>query len=97
MTIPRPNIRIYALAALATLVHTITKCHSFSPTSSQHRLIHQQRINANQRRSTYSPRSLFKELISDADEDLRADIAVIKKQEGLDEFLKVDNRLCVIK
>jgi hypothetical protein len=40
---------------------------------------------------------LFRELLSDDEEDLRADIAVIKEQDGLDDFLKQDDRLCVIK
>jgi len=41
--------------------------------------------------------SLFRELITDDDEDLRADITTIVKQDGLKEFLHTDDRLCVIK
>eukprot|EP00571_Detonula_confervacea_P001167 CAMPEP_0172315184 /NCGR_PEP_ID=MMETSP1058-20130122/24341_1 /TAXON_ID=83371 /ORGANISM="Detonula confervacea, Strain CCMP 353" /LENGTH=171 /DNA_ID=CAMNT_0013029211 /DNA_START=298 /DNA_END=814 /DNA_ORIENTATION=+ len=50
-----------------------------------------------QRKSNYHPRHLFHELISDEEEDLRAEITAIKKQDGFDDFLKVDDRLCVIK
>ncbi len=57
---------------------------------------HQQSISFQQRRYT-SQLPLFRELISNDEEDLRADIAVIREQVGLDEFLKVDDRLCVIK
>ena len=40
---------------------------------------------------------LFRELISNDDEDLRADVSTIVKQDGLEDFLKSDDRLCVIK
>ena len=53
--------------------------------------------NAIQPRRNITPLSLFRELISDDDEDLRADIAAIREQAGLDEFLKLDERICVIK
>lgn len=89
------HLRTLLFATLA--VYSITKCHSFTPSSYYH-LIHQPQASAIQR--TYypiRPRHLFREFISDEEEDLRADIAVIKKQEGLDDFLKVDDRLCVIK
>ena len=48
-----------------------------------------------QRKTTQLP--LFRDLISDDDEDLRAKISAIVKQEGLEKFLETDNRLCVIK
>eukprot|EP00804_Cyclotella_cryptica_P010734 CCRYP_005512-RA/>CCRYP_005512-RA protein AED:0.02 eAED:0.02 QI:192/1/1/1/0.5/0.33/3/1284/188 len=40
---------------------------------------------------------VFRELITDDQEDLRADISVIIKQDGLNRFLQADHRLCVIK
>jgi hypothetical protein len=40
---------------------------------------------------------LFREFLSDDEEDLRAKIAIIEKKDGLDEFLKRDDRLCVVK
>lgn len=80
------------LAILST--YTITGCHSFCPSSCN--LIHQP-IRSAQRKGKHHRRPLFKELISDDGEDLRADITVIKKQDGFDNFLKVDDRLCVIK
>ena len=59
-------------------------------------MCHEQSISFQRRLST-SSLYLFRELISNDEEDLRADIAVIREQVGLDEFLKVDDRLCVIK
>jgi thiol-disulfide isomerase/thioredoxin len=41
--------------------------------------------------------ALFRELISDDEEDLRADVSVIVKQAGLNTFLQADDRICVIK
>lgn len=40
---------------------------------------------------------VFRELVSDNEEDLRVNIASIKKKDGLDKFNKDDDRLCVIK
>jgi hypothetical protein len=40
---------------------------------------------------------LFREFLSDDEEDLRAKIAIIEKKDGLDEFLMRDDRLCVVK
>ena len=54
-------------------------------------------VGERRRPSLHLPRQLFRELISDDQEDLRTDISTIIKQDGLDEFLKVDDRLCVIK
>lgn len=47
------------------------------------------------RKTTVLP--LFRELISDDEEDLRPKISTIVKQDGLESFLQADNRLCVIK
>lgn len=41
--------------------------------------------------------SLFRELISDDEEDLRPAISTIVKQDGMEKFLQADDRLCVIK
>jgi thiol-disulfide isomerase/thioredoxin len=41
--------------------------------------------------------SLFRELVGDDEEDLRAAISTIVKQDGLEKFLQSDKRLCVIK
>lgn len=48
------------------------------------------------RRKT-TARTLFRELITDDDEDLRADISTVAKEDGLESFLQADDRLCVIK
>jgi len=40
---------------------------------------------------------LFKDLVGDHEDDLRADIVSIQKREGLESFLEKDERLCVIK
>lgn len=75
-------------------------CHAFirSPAAHHHFLAHRHRHTAIERKKAdRHTRPLFRELISDDEEDLRADIVTIQKQEGLDDFLKVDNRLCVIK
>ena len=74
-------------------------CLSFSPRP-QPQLVMMfptQPSSAIQPRRNISPLSLFRELISDDEEDLRADIAAIREQAGLDEFLKLDERICVIK
>ncbi|KAL7463021.1 hypothetical protein ACHAXS_003393, partial [Conticribra weissflogii] len=41
--------------------------------------------------------NVFRDLVSDDDEDLRPRIATIAKQQGLDDFLRADDRLCLIK
>mmetsp|Transcript_27401 Transcript_27401/g.65138 ORF Transcript_27401/g.65138 Transcript_27401/m.65138 type:complete len:182 (-) Transcript_27401:910-1455(-) len=40
---------------------------------------------------------LFKDLVVDHEDDLRADIVSIQKKEGLESFLDKDERLCIIK
>ena len=40
---------------------------------------------------------LFKDLVVDHEDDLRADIISIEKKEGLESFLDKDERLCVVK
>mmetsp|Transcript_12354 Transcript_12354/g.19983 ORF Transcript_12354/g.19983 Transcript_12354/m.19983 type:complete len:207 (-) Transcript_12354:517-1137(-) len=96
MSKPKLHLRtlLFATVAYIIMVNTIKTCHSFIPTS--HRLVHHQ-ATTTQRKSNVYPRSLFRELIMDDEEDLRADITVIKKTDGLDNFLKEDDRLCVIK
>lgn len=77
----------------------IPNCHSFTPTNSYHTYIENHGASGTifQRNDKLIPLHLFRELISDDEEDLRADISVIQKQDGLDEFLNVDDRTCVIK
>lgn len=78
---------IYAYMMMAAY-RIIPVCHSFvSDAYHMHNNI----------LSSVGERRLFRELISDDQEDLRTDISTIIKQDGLDEFLKVDDRLCVIK
>ena len=94
-------LRSFSVALFSPIVIimacTLSACNSFSLRSQPQCMIwHQQSISFQQRRYT-SQRPLFRELISNDEEDLRADIAVIREQVGLDEFLKVDDRLCVIK
>lgn len=84
-----------AIIAYIIVVHPIPTCRSFTPSS--HYLVHHQGRAIQRRRSSCYPRPLFRELLSNEEEDLRADISVIKRQDGLDNFLKVDDRLCVIK
>lgn len=87
-------------ACLLFMSHTITKCHSFTAPnySSQYPIHHRSDAEIQRRRVVIPPPlRLFRELLSDDEEDLRADIAVIKGQDGLDDFLKQDDRLCVIK
>jgi hypothetical protein len=94
-------LRSFSVALFSPIVIimacTLSACNSFSLRSQpQCMMWHQQSISFQQRRYT-SQLPLFRELISNDEEDLRADIAVIREQVGLDEFLKVDDRLCVIK
>eukprot|EP00584_Thalassiosira_punctigera_P020997 CAMPEP_0172573540 /NCGR_PEP_ID=MMETSP1067-20121228/136243_1 /TAXON_ID=265564 ORGANISM="Thalassiosira punctigera, Strain Tpunct2005C2" /NCGR_SAMPLE_ID=MMETSP1067 /ASSEMBLY_ACC=CAM_ASM_000444 /LENGTH=174 /DNA_ID=CAMNT_0013366147 /DNA_START=428 /DNA_END=952 /DNA_ORIENTATION=+ len=69
----------------------MTMCHAFTPSSLQ--LVHDYASRKNIR----YPQNLFRELIMDDNEDLRTEIAVINKMDGLEKFLKKDDRLCVIK
>lgn len=90
------HLRTLLFAAVAFIVvNSISKCHAFA--TSSYYVMHHKAATTSQRKSNYYPLPLFRELITDDDNDLRADIAVIKKQDGLDDFLKVDDRLCVIK
>ena len=85
------HLRTLLVATIACI-----KCHAFAPSSHHHSAqIHV--CNKAVRKGNHHPRHLFRELITEDEEDLRADIAVIKKQDGLDDFLKVDDRLCVVK
>lgn len=73
-------------------------CHSFTfPPSPRSRYLNFESVASQRKRIKFCPRPLFRELITDDEEDLRAEITAIKKQDGLDEFLKIDDRLCVIK
>lgn len=86
-----------AIRIVIMMACTMSACHSFTSSSLPvHMMCHEQSISFQRRLST-SSLYLFRELISNDEEDLRADIAVIREQVGLDEFLKVDDRLCVIK
>ena len=83
------------LTVASSLVHL---CSAFCTPNSYYRLsIRQQKNNAIQRKNSGFTLPLFRELVTDEDEDLRADISIIRRQEGLDDFLKMDDRLCVIK
>jgi len=84
---------IYAYMMMAAY-RIIPVCHSF--VSDAYHMHNNILSSVGERRRPW-PRQLFRELISDDQEDLRTDISTIIKQDGLDEFLKVDDRLCVIK
>jgi hypothetical protein len=90
-----------ATAACLLVLSSITKSNSFTvPIDPSKCPINRHRSDTSiQRRRIVvpPPLHLFRELLSDDEEDLRADIAVIKEQDGLDDFLKQDDRLCVIK
>ena len=97
-----PHRRPVSFAAVGLIVVmtacAISACHSFAPPQRmQQMMMSLRQSTAIQRIRNTSPLPLFRELISDDEEDLRADIAVIKEQVGLDNFLKVDDRICVIK
>lgn len=69
------------------MVAHIPTCHSFTGSICAHHV-----------HKTYSiQRHLFSEFVSNDDQDLRPDIYIIKKQTGFDEFLNIDERICVIK
>lgn len=69
------------------MVALIPTCHSFTKSICAHHV-----------HNTYSTqRYLFSEFVSNDDEDLRPNIICIEKQSGLDEFLNIDDRMCVIK
>lgn len=82
------------LASLSFLI-TITKCQSF--TSSPCHLVRHQHQAVSIRKGNYQALRIFHGLVSDEEEDLRAEIATIKKKDGLDDFLNIDDRLCLIK
>ena len=84
----------FATFACTIIIAYTTTCHSFATTN---HVIHLHHHLKTHRKSNSHSFNLFRELISDREEDLRADIQVIKKQDGLDSFLEVDDRLCVIK
>jgi hypothetical protein len=96
----RPPAFVAAVRIAIMMAWTLSMCLAFSPPP-QPQLVMMVHTtlpsNAIQPRRNIPPLSLFRELISDDDEDLRADIAAIKEQAGLDEFLKLDERICVIK
>ena len=77
----------------------IPNCHSFTSTIYHTYSYIENHASSTifQRNDNHIPLHLFRELISDDEEDLRADISVIEKQDGLDDFLNVDDRICVIK
>ena len=90
-----PRCRVLSFTGIAYVISVMTQCQSFTsrsqlipPSASCRPLAHWENS---------SSRYLFRELISDDEEDLRADIAVIRKQDGLEQFLRVDDRLCVVK
>ena len=90
-----------ATAACLLVLSSITTCNSFTVPNEPSKcpINHHRSDTTIQRRPIVvpPPLHLFRELLSDDEEDLRADIAVIKEQDGLDDFLKQDDRLCVIK
>ena len=99
MTSLRTSFFATTFAYIWWLCTVIPNCHSFTPTNSYHTYIENHGASGTifQRYDKLIPLHLFRELISDDEEDLRADISVIEKQDGLDEFLNVDDRICVIK
>ena len=84
-----------AVRIVFVIMIALSACSSFTPRCQQTQLtmLHTQPTSSILPRPVY----LFRELISDDEEDLRADIAVIREQVGLEAFLRVDDRLCVIK
>ena len=96
----RPHAFVAAVRIVIMMACTLSMCLSFSPPP-QPQLVMMVHTtlpsNAIQPRRNITPLSLFREFISDDDEDLRADIAAIREQAGFDEFLKLDERICVIK
>ncbi|KAL7446499.1 hypothetical protein ACHAXM_010214 [Skeletonema potamos] len=83
---------IVAAAAYSFLASVPQCCQSFTLTQELHPTL-------SERRNTSSShlQMIFRELISNDEDDLRVDIASIKKKDGLEKFLKEDDRLCVIK
>ena len=95
----RHHASVAAVRIAIMMAWTLSMCLSFSP-HPQPQLVmmfYTLPSNAIQPRRNITPLSLFREFISDDDEDLRADIAAIREQAGFDEFLKLDERICVIK
>ncbi len=88
-----------AVRIVFVIMIALSPCSSFTPRCPQPQLImlHIQPTNSILPRRTISPVHLFRDLVGDDEEDLRADIVVIREQLGMEAFLKVDDRLCVIK
>jgi thiol-disulfide isomerase/thioredoxin len=83
---------IVAATAYILLASVPLCCQSFTTTQELHPTI-------SKRRNTSSShlQMIFRELVSNDEDDLRVDIASIQKKDGLEKFLKQDDRLCVIK
>lgn len=96
---PRPSPYAAAVGIVIIMAFTLSVCHSFSTLLQSQRVMLQSKQPSNifQPRRCISPLPLFRELISDDEEDLRTDIAAIREQSGLEAFLKADDRICVIK
>lgn len=69
-------------------------CQSFSITDRHPAILSSRQIKIS---SQHHVLMVFRELVSDNEEDLRVNIASIEKKDGLDKFNKDDDRLCVIK
>ena len=85
---------LLAIIPYTILIHTAAICHAFNPTS-HHTFYHQ--TNKARRTEIGGRLFVFRDLILNDDEDLRAVVTVIQKADGLDNFLAEDDRLCAIK
>eukprot|EP00569_Conticribra_weissflogii_P003956 CAMPEP_0171344168 /NCGR_PEP_ID=MMETSP0878-20121228/18814_1 /TAXON_ID=67004 /ORGANISM="Thalassiosira weissflogii, Strain CCMP1336" /LENGTH=215 /DNA_ID=CAMNT_0011847293 /DNA_START=182 /DNA_END=829 /DNA_ORIENTATION=- len=107
-TLPSCSNRTLLLLSIITIFSSIVQIESFSdasvlPTkSSKHANINiikpaKTHITVAAKNADSRLNAFFSDLISDDDEDLRPRIDTIAKQQGLENFLKVDDRLCLIK
>mmetsp|Transcript_40924 Transcript_40924/g.85978 ORF Transcript_40924/g.85978 Transcript_40924/m.85978 type:complete len:223 (-) Transcript_40924:1092-1760(-) len=94
------HLRTLFFAAVAYIIiafHSKTVCHAFTLPASQTVAHYKPTKIHREHKNDYVRLTVFRELVLDDEEDLRTDIAVIKKADGLDNFLNQDDRLCVIK
>ena len=84
---------IVATAAYVILASVPQCCQSFT-TPTPYELLH---TTTSKRRNTSSNLQIFREFVSNEEDDLRVDIASIQRKDGFDKFLQEDDRLVVIK
>ena len=89
---------LYSMAAVAVSYILLPSprrcCQSLTITDRHQAILSSRRIKIS---SQHHVLMVFRELVSDNEEDLRVNIASIEKKDGLDKFNKDDDRLCVIK